>query len=73
MELSSIAMRLRRVTTEDAYVKVPVTEAILADLSNGGEALIAAACALGADTETRWVLDGEPIIEAHPIQKPMPA
>ena len=72
----SIALRLRRVTFEDAFVAVPVTDAIMIDQSDGTskidvDAFIAAALKLGADPRADWKIESQ-AIESHPIQSPCP-
>ncbi len=75
----SISLRLRRTTTEVAFVKVPVT----GDLMQAGEdaeghrhldpeKVLDAAIRLGKDARTHWVAETEPAIEPHPIQTPPP-
>ena len=76
---TSIVMRLRRITTEVAYVMVPVTTDWLQtkeDLSVRASLDIAkltqAACQLGTDPLTKWEIEQGPVIEIHPIQQPLP-
>jgi len=70
---TSIAVRLRRITVEVAYVNVPVTEEIAASLSaQAGGQLVTAACLLGESSEVKWPLESKPTIDAHPIQNPQP-
>lgn len=68
----SILITIRRVTTELAQVRVPVTDKIVAELSGAGkpDALMGDAIRLGAEPEVKWVLEEEPTIEVHPIQRP---
>ncbi len=75
-ETYSIALRLRRVTYEDAYVAVPVTDAIVKMNDNGTgsidtEAFVAEAIRIGGDGRVEWKIE-EIRIETHPIQKPLP-
>ena len=74
----SIALRLRRVTVEDAYVAVPVTQAIMkSEAESDGtfgiewEALVAEAMRLGAREEAEWRVE-EITSSTHPTQKPCP-
>lgn len=72
----SIALRLRRVIYEDAYVAVPVTDAIVKVNDDGTgsidpEALVTEAIRIGEDDRVEWKVE-ETRIEAHPIQAPLP-
>jgi hypothetical protein len=72
----SVALRLRRVTYEDAYVAVPVTDAIFRQKADGSmgidfEALVAAAVRIGEDPRADWRVEGRET-EAHPMQGPKP-
>lgn len=73
----SVSFRLRRTTTEVAYVSVPISKDLL--VSNGEDPntfrldtdkLMETAVALGRDVSTNWRLEGESIIEPHPQQEP---
>ena len=71
----SISIRLRRTMHEEAFVSVPVTDEIKQDtpdeqgrFSLDGKKVMDAAIRLGAAQGTRWIVDGEPVIELHPIQ-----
>lgn len=71
----SICFRLRRTNHEEAFVSVPVTEEILEDNPDehghrelDAEKLMQAAIRLGADPDTRWRVEGKPIVEVHPVQ-----
>lgn len=72
----SIALRLRRVTYEDAYVAVPVTDAIL-KMDDDGEMrldfdrFVAAAIQIGGDSRVEWRVESSST-EAHPTQGPKP-
>jgi hypothetical protein len=74
-KIYSIALRLRRVTYEDAYVSVPVTEVTKRneDGTNriDGEALVAAGVALGQDARVQWRAE-ESTITPHPTQVTRP-
>jgi hypothetical protein len=71
-----IALRLRRVTYEDAYIAVPVTDAIMEMKDDGTssiniEAFTAEAIRIGGDDRVEWKIE-EMQIETHPIQMPLP-
>ena len=75
----SILIRLRRTTTEDAFIRVPVVgDLMLPEVDEHGHhhidstKLVAAATRLAQEASVRWVRDGEPMIEPHPIQTPLP-
>lgn len=72
-EASSIVVTIRRVTTEVAQVIVPITEAIATEISrgNGQRALADESIRLGVIAETNWIRESDPIIDVHPIQKPI--
>lgn len=72
----SVALRLRRVTYEDAYVAVPVTDEIIKPDADGVgridfEAFVAEALRIGERAEIDWQVE-EVVNEAHPLQQPMP-
>ena len=72
----SIALRLRRVVYEDAYVAVPVTDAILKANGDGtgsidSEAFVAEAIRVGESAGVEWRIE-ESHSEAHPVQGPCP-
>jgi len=76
MSDTSILIRLRRVTTEDGYVFVPLTDAVLdPDPENPTMRKINSKKAMEvAIKESRrqpvvWEQDGDVIVEPHPIQK----
>jgi hypothetical protein len=78
-ETYSICFRLRRITIEDAFVRVPVTtEVFKASPEEDGtlrldtERLVKAAMNLGDDAKTEWVAEGPATVELHPIQGPPP-
>ncbi|MFN3149744.1 hypothetical protein [Bremerella sp.] len=76
MTTYSIALRLRRVTYEDAYIAVPVTDAIVKPNPDGSmriapEALIAEGIRIGQDSRVEWQAESTNI-EAHPIQQAAP-
>jgi len=73
----SVSVRLQRITTETAYVSVPLTpELMQANVNEPGttsintEKLMQAAMDQGRLPSTVWSLDGEPVITPHPIQTP---
>ena len=72
----SIALRLRRVTFEDAYVSVLVTDAIMQKKEDGSfgldvDAFIAEAMRMGSDPRVEWKIESTEI-EPHPVQGPKP-
>jgi hypothetical protein len=75
-----IVLRLRRVIVEDAYVGVPVSEAIMKrEPEPDGtyrldfDAFVREGIRLSADPRVDWRReDGEPPIEIHPTQGPVP-
>ena len=72
----SIMLRLQRVTYEDAYVAVPVTDRILMQKEDGStgidfDAFVAEAKQISQDARTEWVVESTQV-EAHPIQGPKP-
>ena len=76
LKTHSIVLRLRRVNYEDAYVAVPVTDAIIKPSDDGKgsidvEAFIAEAIRIGEDDAVEWKVE-ERHTEAHPIQTPVP-
>jgi hypothetical protein len=76
MNTYSIALRLRRATYEDAYVAVPVTDAIMEKKADGSraidtEALFAAGVRIGQDSRVEWRAESTSI-ELHPVQQPRP-
>ena len=71
----SISFRLRRTTHEDAFVSVPVTDEVMQNAPDQQghrrldvDKLIREAISLGHDAKIRWRLEGEPVLEPHPIQ-----
>ena len=74
----SVSVRLRRTTVEEAFVSVPITrEMWKAPDDQGrvfldGDKVMAEALVMGSDPETVWVLEEEPKVVHHPIQKPPP-
>lgn len=76
MSTFSIVLRLRRVTCEDAYVAVPVTDAIMRPRPDGGmgvdpDALLAEGIGIGLDSRVEWQLEFSKI-EVHPTQQAVP-
>ncbi|MEV4508160.1 hypothetical protein AB0K00_04290 [Dactylosporangium sp. NPDC049525] len=75
----SIVVRVRRVTTEDAFVRVPVTDAVMAaepdadgnDHLDGGK-VMAEARRLAAAGDVEWLVQ-EQDIDLHPVQQAPPA
>jgi hypothetical protein len=71
----AVSVRLRRVTTETAYVSVPLMRDLLEpnfDQSGTIDAqkLMQMAVDLGRLPSTIWTLEGEAVITPHPIQTP---
>ncbi|MEV6898505.1 hypothetical protein [Amycolatopsis sp. NPDC051372] len=76
MATYSISVRLQRTTVEEAYVSVPVSEAVLRDgpeadgsMRLDPEKVMAAAVELGRAAE--WSAE-DLRVTPHPIQKPRP-
>ena len=72
----SIALHLRRVTHEDAYVSVFVTDAITKENADGTrsidfDAFVAEAIRVSKNDEVEWKTE-ESYTEPHPIQCPLP-
>jgi hypothetical protein len=76
-QVNSISIRLRRTTTEVAHVSVPITQEFL--VAERGDPtvfkvdvdkLFIAALARGAQPDTSWQIEGEAVIEIHPVQEP---
>lgn len=76
MSTFPIALRLRRTIHEDAYIAVPVTDAVMKQNEDGTsglnvEALMAEGLRLGQDARVEWRVE-ETASEIHPLQAPMP-
>jgi hypothetical protein len=71
MPTYSIQYRVQRVTTERAYVQVPVTGAVMSidDGKLDVDKVRAAALALAAAPDVRWFAEAM-AIDVHPIQGP---
>jgi hypothetical protein len=72
----SVALRVRRVTYEDAYVSVPVTDAILKVKEDGSrgidfEKFVAEGLRISKDSKVEWQIE-ESKSEPHPIQQAPP-
>jgi len=74
----SIAFRLRRIVYEDAYVSIPVTEAVMKSEPEADgtrrldtDKLIAEAIALGKNEAAEWCVE-ETQTTPHPVQQPKP-
>lgn len=75
-ETYSIMLRIRRVTYEDAYVAVPVTNALMKQKEDGTfgvnvDALVAEGLRLSDDQQVEWQVESSQK-EPHPIQMPKP-
>jgi len=74
----SVSVRLRRTTIEEAFVSVAITTDMWKAPDNQGRAFLdgekamSEALDMGSDPETIWTLEGEPLVEHHPIQKAPP-
>jgi hypothetical protein len=70
----SVSFRLRRTTVEQAFVSVPITSEMWQPPDEQGrvfldaEKIMAGALHIGFDPDTVWTLEGEPVLEPHPIQ-----
>ena len=72
----SIAIRLRRVTYEDAYLSVPLNNTITKENEDGShgidfEKFVAEAIKLSTDSKVEWKVETVHL-EPHPIQNPLP-
>jgi hypothetical protein len=72
----SVALRVRRVIYEDAYVSVPVTDAILKRKEDGSrgidfEKFVAEGLRMSKDSQVEWRTE-EAKSEIHPIQQAAP-
>ena len=72
----SVALRVRRITYEDAYVAVPVTDTITEEKNDGSiglnvEALISEALRICEDQRVEWMIESRGT-EPHPEQSPVP-
>ena len=72
----SIALRLRRATYEDAYIAVPVTDAIVKPKPDGSkgidpEAFLAEGLRIGKDSRVEWQVESSKA-EPHPVQQAAP-
>jgi hypothetical protein len=72
---SHIKIRLRRTTTEEAYVSLPIEPDHLtrasADASSfelNVASVFKAAMKMGADPTVAWRLESAPLVELHPVQ-----
>ena len=74
MQTYSIALRLRRITYEDAYIAVPVNDAAFKKGEDGKDhfdAVFAEGVRIGEDSRVEWQVEGVDI-EVHPIQQAAP-
>jgi hypothetical protein len=76
MSTYSIALRVRRVTYEDAYIAVPVTDAIVRKKEDGSlgvdpEAMCAEGIRISQDSRVEWQIESTNT-EVHPIQQAAP-
>ncbi len=83
-ESFSIAIRVRRVTYEDAYVAVPVTDKLMQKKPDGTlqlapdgtahidpDVLVAEAIRISQDQRVEWKIESSKT-EPHPTQQPLP-
>lgn len=70
-DATHIRFRLRRTTTEEAYVDVPVTSRIF-DPDNGFDWDEIAKYAVELGVDAKWLLESKNE-ELHPTQKPSPS
>jgi hypothetical protein len=76
MNTYSIALRVRRVTYEDAYIAVPVTDSIVKKKEDGSlgvdpEAMFAEGVRISSDSRVEWQVESTNK-EVHPIQQAAP-
>jgi hypothetical protein len=72
----SVALRVRRVTYEDAYVAVPATDTIMKIKPDGSpqidmDKFVSEAIRISKDKRVEWKVESS-ITEAHPIQQGPP-
>ena len=72
----SVMLRVRRVTVEDAYVAVPVTDSILTPDEEGTarinfDAFVAEAIRISGNPRVEWQVEST-TTESHPVQRPLP-
>ena len=72
----SVLVRLQRTVVLDAYVSVPVTDALLVEQADGTarldtEKLFVAARQQGDDPRVDWQAESADT-QIHPVQKPLP-
>ena len=72
----SIALRLQKITYQDAYIAVPLTESVLSEKEDGTlgidfEKLLQEAIRISSNPKVDWQIENE-LIEAHKIQKTAP-
>ena len=75
--VSGISVRIRRVTTQVAYVVVPLTEELVAsfgtDAGKGHDSLLARQARLaGVEPGVEWIVEETPVIDVHPVQMAKP-
>ncbi|MCL1838937.1 MAG: hypothetical protein FWG47_06460 [Propionibacteriaceae bacterium] len=76
MGTMSLLLRVRRTITSDAFISVPITNAMMAEHSDGSsrmdmDLLFADGIAYAAGEGVDWQVE-DTVIEVHPIQKPIP-
>ena len=80
MKAYAVSVRLRRVITESVHVSVPVTDDVTEPDPKdatcrriNGEKIFQFAVEQAKQGSTRWELDGDIIVEPHPIQTAPPS
>jgi hypothetical protein len=73
----SISLRLQRLTTEEAWVSIPVSQEVMKDAPEPDgswridtQKVREAALRLGADPNLRWTPEGASLVTPHPVQRP---
>lgn len=73
-----VQIRIQRIAREEAYVSVPIDDAVLGPPAPDGSrrldgnAVFKRALAMGAECGVVWAKDGTPEIVAHPVQTMRP-
>jgi hypothetical protein len=74
-----VQIRIRRIAREEAYVSVPIDDAVLGPPAPdggrrlNGKAVFERALALGTESGVVWAEDGAPEIVVHPVQTMKPS
>lgn len=72
----SISFRVQKITVEDAFLSIPITDRILKDNEDGTkgidyEKFVAEAIEISKDHRVEWLLE-KMSVEPHSIQSPRP-